>query len=168
MVRSIDSFGFVHWAMIEPEDHIAVRVEVGTRHGYRFVRNVRKNRQRACRIEPNAPHGLWINVVLADCALNSYTDASPDIVRRLFLDDRESIGGHTKPYDSDRARKLEHEHVHNILVEVAKDQCSQRLGRQYRLCYRLYKRGHCQSQHQFQYSGLRGPVSHPAYLSTPA
>lgn len=71
--------------MVQPKNHIAVRIEVRPGDGYGLVCNRGEYGQRACRVEPNAADSSWVDVMLADSALNRQAYTSPDIVRGLFL-----------------------------------------------------------------------------------
>lgn len=88
MVGSIDLRGFLNWAMIQPQDHVAVRVEIGARYRDRLVGIIGENRQGAGSVKPDTPNRVRIDIVLANNALNSDTNATPDIRGRLFLEAR--------------------------------------------------------------------------------
>lgn len=71
--------------MIQPKNHIAVRIEVRPGDGYRLVCIIGEYGQRARRVEPNAPDSSWVDVMLANSALDGQAYTSPDIGRGLFL-----------------------------------------------------------------------------------
>lgn len=88
VVGSIDLCGFLDWTVIEPQDHVAVRIEVRTRYRDRLVGVIGENRQGAGGIKPDTSNRVRVNIVLADSALNGDTNAMPDVRGRLFLEAR--------------------------------------------------------------------------------
>lgn len=85
MFGSIDFLGLVHWAVIQPEDDIAVGVKVGAGDRYRLIINVGQDSQRAGCVKSNSSDCRGIYIMLADSTLNSNTDTTPDISRGLLL-----------------------------------------------------------------------------------
>lgn len=85
MVSRVDQVGLLDGTVIQPQNDIAVSVEVGTGYGDGLVGVGREYSQGACGIEANAPHEFRVDVVLADGTLNGDADTTPDIGSRLFL-----------------------------------------------------------------------------------
>lgn len=77
--------------MVQPEYNVVVIVKSGGGDRYRLIGVLRKDGQRAGSIEGKAPDCTRINAVLMEDALNRIADASPDIVRGLFLQDMSAV-----------------------------------------------------------------------------
>lgn len=88
VVGSIDLHGLLDRTVIQPQDHVAVRIEVRARYRDRLVGIVGENRQGAGGIKPDTSDGVRVDIVLANSALNGDTNAMPDIGGRLFLEAR--------------------------------------------------------------------------------
>lgn len=88
VVGSIDLRGFLDWTVIQPQDHVAVRIEVWARYRDRLVGIIGENRQGAGGIKPDTSDRVRVDIVLANSALNGDTDAMPDVGGRLFLEAR--------------------------------------------------------------------------------
>lgn len=85
VVSGIDQVGFLDGTVIQPQNDIAVSVEVGAGHGDGLVGVGREYGQGAGGIEANTPHEFGVDVVLADGTLDGDADTTPDIGGRLFL-----------------------------------------------------------------------------------
>lgn len=86
MVGSIDLRGFLNRTVIQPQDHVAVRIEIGARYRDRLVGIIGENRQGAGGIKPDTSDCVRVDIVLVNSTLNGDTDATPDIGGRLFLE----------------------------------------------------------------------------------
>jgi hypothetical protein len=89
VVGGIDLVGFLDGAVVEPQDHVAVRtifvVKVGPSHADRFVCVFGKDSKRACSVETDTADRVTVNVVLVHCSADRRADASPDVRCGLFL-----------------------------------------------------------------------------------
>lgn len=134
MLGCVDLLGLLDGSMVQPQNHIVIvhrLVETGTGHRHGLIRVVGEYRERARRVEADAPDGVRVDVVLSDGAVDRGTDTSPDVGGGLFLSSKRSLDIHTN-------KSLEVSfffRVHNTPSEVAIDQCSQRTGRQ---CHRFH------------------------------
>lgn len=94
MLGLVDLFRLLDGPVVEPQHHVVV-VGVGVkgraRHGHGLVRVVREDGQRACRVEPDTPDRVRIDVVLGDGAVYRVADTAPDVVGGLFLEDGGSM-----------------------------------------------------------------------------
>ena len=88
VVGSIDLGGFLNRTVIQPQDHVAVRIEVRARYRDRLVGIIGENRQGAGGIKPDTSDRVRVDIVLANNALNGDTNAMPDIGGRLLLEAR--------------------------------------------------------------------------------
>lgn len=88
VIGRIDLRGFLNWTVIQPQDHVAVRVEVRARYRNRLVSIIGENRQGAGGVKPDTSDRVRVDIVLANSALNGDTNAMPDIGGRLFLEAR--------------------------------------------------------------------------------
>lgn len=88
VVGSIDLRSFLNWTVIQPQDHVTVRVEVRARYRDRLVGIIGENRQGAGGVKPDTSNRVRVDIVLANSPLNGDTDAMPDIGGRLFLEAR--------------------------------------------------------------------------------
>ena len=80
MFCSIDLFGLLDWAVIEPENNISVIVEFWARYRDWFVGIVGEDGKRAGSIEGQAPNRCGINVILVKDTLDGRADTTPDVV----------------------------------------------------------------------------------------
>lgn len=71
--------------MVEPEDDVAIVIEFRTGNRDGFVGVLGEDRKRACGIKSHALYHRGVDVVLVQDTLYGGTDASPNIVSRLFL-----------------------------------------------------------------------------------
>lgn len=114
--------------MVEPENDIAIVVEIRSRHRDGFVGIVREDSKRAGSVKGHATDGAGIDVVLVQNTLNGRTDASPDVICGLLLYHPSVFSWQIRLLSSFS------EVVRSSLAQAAIGQCSLRLDRQYRPC----------------------------------
>lgn len=85
MVRGIDLLGLFNRPVIQPENHIPVRVKVRPSDRYWFIIDIGENSKGASGIKSNSSYSFRVDVMLADGALNGYADTTPDVSGRLLL-----------------------------------------------------------------------------------
>ena len=71
--------------MVEPENDVAVIIEIRSGHRDGLVRVVREDGKRAGSVKSHTTDSAGIDVVLVQDTLNGGTDASPDVICGLLL-----------------------------------------------------------------------------------
>lgn len=92
MVGSIDLGRLINRSMVQPEYNVVIIVKSGGGDRYRLIGVLRKDGQGAGSIEGKASDCTRIDIVLMEDALNGIADASPNVVRGLFLQETISRG----------------------------------------------------------------------------